>query len=144
MARLGKSRTVAPGNLTPKQKEVAFCLSRGMTQQQAAAAVKDVSQSTVHNWLRKPAMQEYIAELHCATLDRAFGKALERVEHALDDPNVWAQLAAADKIFALRRQVEEAKRGAQEIKIVLPVETFLPEGEDDDEDAAIDAEGTVE
>lgn len=147
MARLAKSRDALGHTLTAKQKEVAFCISRGMTQREAADNVNGVSHATVHNWLRKPEMQEYIAELHCATIDRAFGKALEKVEKALEDPNVWAQLSAADKIFALRRQIEEAKRGSQEVKIVLPVQTFLPDSADDDDPEAEDAvevEGVVE
>jgi hypothetical protein len=144
MARLGGTKIIKEGGLTAKQKEVAHCISRGMTQKEAAAEVKDVSQVTVHNWLRLPAMREYIKDLHCAAIDRAFGKALDRVEKALDDPNVWAQLAAADKIFALRQRISDAEQKEQDIKVILPTQTYLPDSEDDEEDDGIEiGEGTV-
>ena len=135
---------VGERTLTPKQKEVAHCIASGMTQREAAATVKGISQVTVHNWLRSPLMRQYISDLHCAEIDRAYSLAINSMLKRLQDKNPWVRADAEKEAFALKHRIEDVARGSQEINVILPTQTYLPDGEEEDEEDGIEVgEGTV-
>lgn len=67
----------------------------------AVARANGVHRCSIHRWLQREEVQEYLAfrkEVECA-------KALQQLTLQLDDPNPWASLRAAKKIMEMEHDI---------------------------------------